>query len=228
MNFKSAFMKPFTDMKKLIIGIVLSIVPIINFFALGFILKASGVKEKKVTNQMPEWTDWGDLFVKGLLAMIIGLVYMIPVLIIFMIGLGTAIFSLVGSLGGFPGADAGTDAELMTALINQDWAAVAPALVGAAPLILVAILLGVIISYISPSAVLHYIQSNKMGDAFNFGSVFKKAFTTNYFTAWIIAIIVSMVVSGILSFIPWVGQAIAFFITGVFMYSLIGEAFMSA
>ena len=76
-DYQSAFEKPFTDIKKLLIGILFSIVPIINFFARGFILECSGLGKTKPSKKMPEWKDFGSLFVKGLLYFIITIIYLV-------------------------------------------------------------------------------------------------------------------------------------------------------
>jgi hypothetical protein len=65
MNIETAFKKPFSDIKKLIMGILLSIVPIVSFFASGYILECSGIGKKKSSNKMPEWKNFEYYFVKG-------------------------------------------------------------------------------------------------------------------------------------------------------------------
>ena len=62
--------RPFTSVKALIIGTLLSILPIVNFFAVGFQARAGklAIQGKK---GLPEFTEWGDLFVKGLLITIL-------------------------------------------------------------------------------------------------------------------------------------------------------------
>ena len=46
-NYEEAIKKPFTDIAKLIIGIILSFIPIIWWFAKGFILESSGLGKIK-------------------------------------------------------------------------------------------------------------------------------------------------------------------------------------
>jgi len=85
---------PFSDFNKLAIGAVLYIIPVVNLitgiFATGYILEAAkNAMNKKFT--MPKWKGWGKLFVKGLLAVIITLIYFIPAMILLFIGLGSRI-----------------------------------------------------------------------------------------------------------------------------------------
>ena len=67
---------------KIIIGGVLSIIPIINFIATGYMVKVMKNSINK-TPGMPEWKGFGDYYVKGLILFVIALVYMIVPLIIF-------------------------------------------------------------------------------------------------------------------------------------------------
>jgi hypothetical protein len=50
-NYTDAFEKPFTDIKNLLIGILLSIIPVISWFAVGFQMKCSGVGKSKYSKK---------------------------------------------------------------------------------------------------------------------------------------------------------------------------------
>lgn len=68
--------------KKVLIGGILLIIPIIHFVCTGYYLKAikGGIEGR---NNMPEWKEWGDLFIKGIMLLIIAFVYyIIPVMMI--------------------------------------------------------------------------------------------------------------------------------------------------
>ncbi len=201
MDYASAFKKPFTDVKKLIIGILLSILPIINLFATGFMLNAAK-NEMKKKKMLPEWAEWGQLFVKGLLAFVIGFIYAIPVM-------------LIGALLAWP--------TIKGAISGMQVTNVALGGLGAG-MVVVAVL-GLLLAYIVPSAILHYISSGRFGDAFKLGSVFKKAFCGQYFMAWVVGVLYSLVLGTILGFVPIIGGAAASFITGLTMFSLLGEIF---
>ena len=87
MEFAKAVKKPFTDMKALLIGILLSILPIVRWFTVGYILDNSGVaKNRPASSKLHAWDNWGDLFVKGLAAWVISFIYMIPAIFIMLIG----------------------------------------------------------------------------------------------------------------------------------------------
>ena len=78
MDIKEIFMYPTQDKEwsvKMIIGIALSLLPIVNFFCAGYayrIFKA-GLEGKPPT--MPEWGEWGDIFMQGFMIFLLRLVY---------------------------------------------------------------------------------------------------------------------------------------------------------
>ncbi|MFH1786436.1 MAG: hypothetical protein ABH829_02205 [archaeon] len=57
MNYETAFKKPVTDVKKLVIGVILGMIPVIHWIAKGFYLNCSNVGKVKTGDKMPEWTD---------------------------------------------------------------------------------------------------------------------------------------------------------------------------
>jgi hypothetical protein len=85
MDFGKAFTFTFDDpdwIKKVLIGGVVTLVPIVNFAATGYSLEVT----KRVINGeprlLPEWDDFGGKFVKGLLVFVIGFVYALPILLL--------------------------------------------------------------------------------------------------------------------------------------------------
>jgi hypothetical protein len=226
-NYEEAIKKPFTDIAKLIIGIVLSIIPIIHWLAKGFILECSGFGKTKPSKKMPEWKDWGYLFIKGLASDIILLIYAIPAIVVFLLGAGIAIGSLAQNAFISPGF-MGQGSEVTSQLISQNWYLALPALMQVAPIMILGFILFLIATYFTPLAVLNYLNTKKFGEAFNFSKITKKAFTGNYFINWLIVVVITAIVTLILSIIPWVGTQIAFFITGVIGYSIYGQVLRKA
>lgn len=231
-NYEDAIKKPFTEMGKLVLGIILSIIPIVNWIAQGFILECSGVGKNKPSKKMPEWKDLGDYFVKGFLSYVIMFIYMIPAIIVFMAAIGYAAFSFMAMFSGMASqeminsmAASQMSRPELAQFISQNWILLLPTLIAVAPLLIIGLILLLGAAYFSPIAVLNYIKNKKFGKAFDFNFVFKKSFTANYFIVWIIAGVIGMVLKAILGFIPWIGFAIAYFISGVIAFSLFGEAF---
>jgi len=231
-NYEEAIKKPFTDIGRLILGIVLSLIPIVNWIAQGFILESSGVGKTKPSKNMPEWKDLGDYFIKGFLSFVITFIYMLPAIILFISIAGYAAVSLMAAFGGvmpegFISAMAAGNLPRgeIAQFFSQNWMLALPTLVNLAPLILLGLFLLLVAIYLSPIAILNYLKNKKFGKAFEFSFVFKKAFTIKYFIVWILAGVIGLVLKTILSFIPWIGAAITFFITGVIAYSLYGQVF---
>ncbi|MDI6737260.1 MAG: DUF4013 domain-containing protein [Nanoarchaeota archaeon] len=206
MDFETAFKKPFTDVKKLLIGILLSIVPIINFFAMGYMLECAKRAMKK-DDALPEWDTWGDYFVKGLLSIVIEGIYLIPAIII------GAIFMWPSLKSAMPMMMAGQVPDFAGMMAGSAMAGIG-----------VSALLALLAVFIAPSAIMHFLNG-KFRDAFSLGSVFRKAFTGKYLLAWLIFIVYSIALGLLLGFVPYAGNAISSFIAGVTGLSLIGAAF---
>ncbi|MEN6472801.1 MAG: DUF4013 domain-containing protein [Syntrophaceae bacterium] len=93
-----AFQAPMTDqtwVNKVVIGGLVNIVPIVNFIAIGYGLTYFAGLWNGKDVELPEWRDWGGLFVIGLKAFVIMLVYMIGVIIF-----GALSMFMGGMLGG--------------------------------------------------------------------------------------------------------------------------------
>jgi small-conductance mechanosensitive channel len=231
-NYEEALKKPFTDLGKLVLGIILSLIPIVNWIAQGFILECSGVGKSKPSKKMPEWKDLGDYFVKGFLSYVIMFIYMIPALIVFVIAIGFAVSSLFATyIGIMPEGfmtsmmAGGAGGEQIRQFFSQNWMLALPTLITLAPLIILGLILLLIAVYVSPIAVLNYLKNKNFSKAFDLHLVFKKAFTTNYIIVWIIAGIIMLVLKTVLAFIPWLGFAIAYFVSNIIAYSLYGQVF---
>lgn len=227
-DFESAFKKPFTNMQKLIIGILLSIIPIVNWFARGFAMECSGVGKNKSSNKMPEWKDWSDYFIKGFSAVIISLIYALPALLVFLLGAG----SLLGSIfrmalnNVLPFAMAGRGNAIVEGFTTGNFMEILPGLIKFAPFLLASLLVGLLAAYLIPMATLFYLRKNDISDAFQFKKVFKKAFTSDYFIAWLVVAFVGAIGSVILSIIPLIGGAAASFIISIISFTLFGEIYL--
>jgi hypothetical protein len=217
MEFVEAIKRPFSDWKKLLIAALMYMIPLISivtqFFGVGYLLECGKTAMKK-TAKLPEWTDWGNLFVKGLVAFIISAIYFMPTVILILIVAGTTILTgfsvqnlgvLIGSLG-----------------------------VG----MLLVLVVGIITAYVLPVAILTYASKGGFGSAFALKEVFAKAFTGQYLVAWLlsaVAGVVVMMVAGYLSallaltfVLPLILSGLATAISGIIAMTLLGEAVGSA
>lgn len=205
-NYEEAIKRPFQDIKKLLIGSILALIPIVNFMLSGYALKcAKGTLNKD--NSLPEWEDWGNLFIKGIVVVIIGFIYFIPAGIVLIGGMGTIILGAVvkGTM----------DSATIMAAIGS----------GGIVLLIVGILY-LIASLIVPIAIMRYVDKEDFGAAFSLGTILKKVFTGNYLVSWIIVVVCSIVISMFSFIIPVVGSAIAIFIISIMSMTIFAEAYL--
>lgn len=205
MGYVDAIKRPFQDLKKLIIGIIITIIPIVNFISTGYILECIKLTLKK-SNKMPEWKDWGRLFIKGLGVVVISIIYSIPVFIVLILTLGTAFLT-----------------GLFTYKVNH-MVAMITAITTAGLGLILTIIVFIIMFLLSSVAVIRYAEKGRFGAAFELSDIAKKAFTGHYFAAWLIAIVYAFIVIAILSLIPIV-WLIAFFIVSVTMWTIMADAY---
>ncbi|MBE2225073.1 MAG: DUF4013 domain-containing protein, partial [Anaerolineae bacterium] len=151
-----------------------------------------------VEKPLPEWEDWGKLFMDGLYIFIAQFVYTLPFLIIACIATVAT-----GGLGAL--ADSGGNPDAMGALFG-----VTGLIIGCLGFLYMLALV-----FISPAIIIQYVlQHDEFGATFRFGEVFGIA--RDSIADILIVILVTMgigfavsVVLGILQIIPCVGQILA-------------------
>lgn len=205
-DYKVSIKRPFSDIKKLLIGIVLQIIPIVNTIALGYQLVAA----KKAMNndfELPEWQNWGDLFVKGLLSGIIALIYLIIPITIIGISAGAVISAYITSITTGVAVDMGS------------------LIMGAGAGIMVGLILTIFASFLMPMAILKYMAEDSFGAAFRIGEIIRKSFSVPYILSWLVSLVYGLVLLTILSYIPYVGFSIGVFIVGMTSWTIFGQVY---
>lgn len=90
-TFQSLFKKITKEdhwIHKVLLGCLLSFIPIINFFACGYLYRYAKRVTTKNAFELPEWNHWGKLFFDGLVFFIVFAVYFFfPILIGFLLSL---------------------------------------------------------------------------------------------------------------------------------------------
>jgi len=233
MNYEEAIKKPFTDLKKLLIGIVFSIMPIVNLVALGYAVDTSGLGKSKGKG-LPKWDDLSHFFFIGLKAAIVHLIYLLPVILIGILGFGvvagdvaTVIMNNVDEFA-LVDIETATDAEiqaLVESIVEENWAQILPALIAAGSFWIVAFVFLVLASYMTPVAILHQLKKKGLGEAFDVGTVAKKAFTKEYFLAWALVLVIKTVSKLVFGWIPVIGLAMYFFVSRMIAYSIYGQVY---
>jgi hypothetical protein len=95
---------PFEDpdwAKKIIIGCVISIVPILNILALGYFMECIRFGARGIW-VLPEWENWNEYVIQGLIGFLITVAYMLIPLIVFLLpGVGlllSAVFFVIAGI----------------------------------------------------------------------------------------------------------------------------------
>ncbi|OFV68854.1 MAG: conserved hypothetical protein, membrane [Candidatus Syntrophoarchaeum caldarius] len=211
MDIGSAVKFPTEDEKwiaKVVIGGILSIIPIVNLLVTGFYLKTME-KAIKGSPGMPEWEGWGELFVKGLLATIICFIYLlIPLIVV------TVAVVMVGGLASTVTADTFPNIFAMFSAI----------IIGG--------ILAIIFGFFIPMALAMYVASGSVGNAFKPGELISriKSVLGDYILAYVV-IFVLMVVLSLISAIPLLGWIIAIFggfYIGVVAMNIFGNLYVAS
>ena len=193
---------------KIVVGGILSIIPVINFIAAGYELKVmrNAINKKPA---MPRWENFGGLFVDGLVVFIISLIYMIVPIIVFVAT--SAVWGLpLFSIGRFMGCPFALVATFL-------------------PLIAITLVFAIIIGFILPMAIALYASSKNVGKAFKFGEILNriKSVFGEYIVAYVFILILGIII-GAIAMIPYIGWIIALFVTfyiGVVSSNLFGELY---
>lgn len=203
-NYTEGLSRPFSDGEKFIIGSILAMIPIINLFVIGYALRGAEMvlKRKKKSYALPEWNNWGDLFVKGVLSAIISFVYAIPFIIVYLKLYFKFISNILLTLISTPEQ---LIIEITSIIMNN------------LLLVLLLVILGILTSIIIPMAILNYIKYGKFGAAFKFSEVLSKI-KGGYILAWITAIVLSGILTGISSFIQLFSTVFGFIVNGFIVF----------
>ena len=200
---------PSSEWKKVIIlGIflILSFVIIGIFFVLGYFLRIikstiAGVDE------LPDFDDWGDMFVDGLKVLIVFIIYMLIPGIVIVAGILSSMASL-----------AITNTSLSTAPASVF------ALIGVTTII--GYILALIFGLFAYMAIANMALYDELGAAFRFGEILDKIkmigwgnYIIWYIFIWIIAFIIGFI-TGELNIIPILGTIIAFLVINPYFLML--------
>jgi len=94
MDIGSSFSYMFQDenwIKKILIGGVVLLIPIVNFAAIGYLIQIIRNVRAGQPLPLPEWDEFGKYFVDGLWIFLIFLVWSIPIIVVgCLYGIGTA------------------------------------------------------------------------------------------------------------------------------------------
>ena len=199
--------KLFSDAGRLIILIVLSLIPIVDWIVIGY--QAKVLRESPGTGTPPKLERYGELLVEGAKVFFATLIYMLIPLILIIIG-GVSTFAGVMSTSG----------PVLAAGLVLGGAGAVILLVGIIIMVLLLIFLAV--------GIAHMIKTGKFGKAFAFGEILRiiRGIGWAKYLGWIIVVVIIGVVvsavSGLVPIVGWVISAILQPILGVFVFRSLG------
>ena len=128
----------------------------------------------------PEVEDWGKLFVDGILLLIVGIIWALPIIILEFLIAGAA---FVSSMENNPTA-------MMTGLA------------GAGILAIILIIVAILVALFSPIGIIRFARTGSFGEAFNFGEILATIKKIGWLS-YILALIIVAIVVGIPVLILW-------------------------
>ena len=169
-----------------ILLIIISIIPIVNFILYGYTIRVlRGVKPA------PELEDYVQLFVDGLLYMVISVIWMIPAIIVAVVLVG-------GSVG--------------LAMVS-DPAAAGAAISGMGLGLIITFIVAILCGLFATIGIVRFARMEKFGEAFAFVAIKDKIGEIgwiNYIVALIVIGIVVGIIYMVLAIIPLIGWVLMF------------------
>ncbi|MCC6501083.1 MAG: DUF4013 domain-containing protein [Anaerolineales bacterium] len=218
MNIGKSFSFVFDDPKwvgKLGLGALISFIPILNLSWTGYMVGIIRNVMNGSPEPLPTWDDLGKKFMDGLLLTVGGLVYALPIIIVFCLPLSFMIIPAI--LAG-----------------NSDLQDIASAIAGLGSalffcLLCVFILYALALSVVYPAILVVFAREGTLASCFKFREIFGliSQNSSAFITAWAVNLGLSFAVSFIvgiaqtaLNLIPCLGQIAAVVVTfGVVMYA---------
>lgn len=218
MNISKSFSFAFEDQQwvsKFGLGALITLVPILNFAWTGYMVELMRNVMNNTAKPLPSWDDIGRKFSDGLILVLAGLVYALPILVVACLPLSIMIIPAI--LSG-----------------NADTESIANAIAGVGSavffcLLCVFMIYALALSVVYPAILVLYAREGTFAACFKFREVFDLIGKNSspFFTAWAVNIGVSFAVSfvvgiaqTILSFIPCLGWIAALVLTfGVIIYT---------
>jgi hypothetical protein len=209
-------MYPSSDWKKvLILGILslLSILIVPIFLVLGYAFRALK-STMDGSEELPEFDEWGNMFIDGLKVFVVELVYALPALIILIIGLGGTISAL------YFGGNTSFDPWAMIGVMGIT--------------LILGLIVGLIMQILSIMAVANMAYNNsELGAAFRFGEILEiisQIGWVDYIIWFVVIVIIGGAIVGvlmnILGFIPYLGTIIGILVIApyfqLFYYRALG------
>ncbi len=227
MDIGKSFSYPFEDkqwVSKMGLGAVISLVPVLNFAMTGYMIQIVRNMMDNAEEPLPNWDDLGKKFMDGLILVLAGIVYALPVIILSCLPLSIMTIPAIIASG------------------NSNFQDVANTITGAGGVLFAAmscvfVVYGLVLSVIFPAIYVNYAKEGTFASCFHLREVFdiigKNA--GSFFTAWGMSLVaglvvglVVMVANTVLTFIPCVGWIVSIVISlavGVYLSMIYSHLF---
>jgi hypothetical protein len=200
MEVTKAFTYWYKDPKwltKLLIGALVTIVPILNFAWGGYTNEIIRRVSRDDTEPLPDWSDLGKMFMQGLILVIAGFIYALPLVLLSFLFI--PVFATT--------AESASNSDTLSAVLTGSG------------LVLTCCLsvYGLLLSFVFPAVQVHYSRKETFASCFALSEITKLVTSNlgNYFVAWlaylVFAVIASVLVSivvTVLLIIPCIGWII--------------------
>jgi hypothetical protein len=195
MDIGKSFSYPFEDeewLTKLLLGAVVSAVPILNFAWTGYTVDLLKNVIDGYSRPMPDWSDFGDKFVKGFFVWAAGFIYTLPAMLIACLPLGLLLIPVSSEIS-TSGDFASEGSNVLFSIFSG------------VSLIFVCLLLLylLIFSFYFPAAYINFAQKGTFGSLFEIRAIIKivSKNTSEYLTAWLVSIVGAIVIGIVISII---------------------------
>jgi hypothetical protein len=212
MEIGRSFTFPFQDkswFSKLLIAALISLVPILNFALVGWMVEIARRVMAHELEELPGWDEFGKKWMGGLYYSVAGFIYALPVILV-----GCIMFAI--SFGStFALAQEGSSQNTTNALMAGGGVVIFC-------LTCLIILYGLLLSVLMPGLMVHYAREGTFNSLFKLGVVYGKVRenASNFFMAWLVALVFGFVAGlalggagSILSLIPCIGWIAALLIS---------------
>lgn len=207
MDFGKAFTFVFDDpdwIKKVGIAALLLLIPILGTLMLGgwaFHLTRNVIRREE--NPMPDWSDFGDILVKGLQVFVIGFAYALPIILISACGGGAiALFQ------------DGSDETLMSVLSIVNIC-----------ISCFSMIYGILLAVLVPAALGNFAAKDDFGAAFRFSEVFGLVRTA---PGPYLLVLLGGMVAGLISMLGLIVCIIGVFFTAAYAMAVNGHLYGQA
>jgi hypothetical protein len=227
MDIGKSFSYPFEDkqwVSKMGLGAVISLVPILNFAMTGYMIQIVRNLMDGSEETLPNWDDLGKKFMDGLMLVLAGFVYALPVILLSCLPLSIMTIPAIIASG------------------NSDFQDVSNAISGAGGVLFAAmtcmfVVYGLVLSVIFPAIYVNYAKEGTFASCFQLREVFniigKNAGA--FFTAWGISLLAGLgvglvagIASSVLGLIPcigWIASIIISLAVGVYIMMIYSHLF---